>query len=212
MRTTKPIAAISYNTPKYLEEKLNELTAAKIISVWHYVCHLPEDDEGGKKTHVHVYIEPAKLIQTEELLEHFKEYDPEKPDKPKGCLPLRPSKFPDWYMYGLHDTAYLVGKGQARRYHYTRDEFTTSNEDEFNRAIHEIDFGLIAPVQALEQAIEERKTFADCLKAGVIPIQQAHNYKLVWEAILNGHTYRNDRKGHELPDDDDPENPFTPQT
>jgi hypothetical protein len=196
VRTTKPIAAISYNTPAYLEQKLRELTTAKIISVWHFICHLPEDDEGGKKNHIHLYIEPAKLIQTEDLQEHFKEFDPEKPDKPKGCLPFRSSKFADWYMYGLHDTAYLASKGQARRYHYTREEVATSNDDELNRAIHEIDFGTVAPIQALEQAIAERKTFAECLRSGIVPIQQARNYKLAWNAILESMTYRNDRETH----------------
>lgn len=198
MRTTKPIAAISYNSPAYLEERLNELTRAKLLSVWHFVCHLPEDDEGGKKSHVHLYIEPAKLLQTEDLLEQFKEYDPEKPDKPKGCLPFRSSKFSDWYMYGLHDTSYLASKGQSRRYHYTREEFSTSNEDEFNRAIHEIDFGDIAPVQALQEAIAGGATFAEALRSGLIPLQQVHNYKLAWDSLTVGATFRN---GGEIHDD-----------
>ena len=67
MRTTKPIATISFNTPEYLKLKLDELTKAKKIAFWAYIVHQPEDDEAGNKVHMHVYIEPSAMVQTEDL-------------------------------------------------------------------------------------------------------------------------------------------------
>ena len=45
MKTTKPISTISYNTPEFLENKLNELLANGLISFFAYILHEPEEDE-----------------------------------------------------------------------------------------------------------------------------------------------------------------------
>lgn len=110
MRTTKPIATISFNSPAFLKLKLEELTKAGKISFWAFIPHKPEDDEAGTKEHNHLYAEPSKMMQTDDLKAELLEFDPEHPDKPKGCLPFRTSKFADWYLYGLHDKRYLASK------------------------------------------------------------------------------------------------------
>ena len=45
MRTTKPIATISFNTPDFLKLKLNELLKAGRLSFWAFIVHKPEDDD-----------------------------------------------------------------------------------------------------------------------------------------------------------------------
>jgi len=192
VRTTKPIATISFNTPEYLRLKLDELKKAKIISLWHFIEHLPEDDEAGKKEHIHLYIEPSKLIQTEDLAEHFIEFDASKPDKPKKCLLFRSSKFDDWYMYGLHDTAYLASKGQARRYKYEHNDFITSDDDELYRASKMIDKRTLTPWIDLTEAVADGLTFADYFKSSGMPIQQINAFQKAYELIQENVTYRND--------------------
>lgn len=91
MRTTKPIATISFNSPAFLKLKLEELTKAGKISFWAFIPHKPEDDEAGTKEHNHLYAEPSKMMQTDDLKAELLEFDPEHPDKPKGCLPFRTS-------------------------------------------------------------------------------------------------------------------------
>ena len=120
MKTRLPIATITYNTDEYLQLKLNELIKARIISLWFYINHKAEDDE--KKDHKHLYIVPAKTIQTDDLCDELIEYNGS--DKPLKCLRFVNSKsFSDWFMYVLHDEGYLLSKGQKRKYHYNRDKF-----------------------------------------------------------------------------------------
>lgn len=185
MRTTKPIATISFNSASYLKLKLDELKKAKIISVYHFIEHLPEDDEAGKKQHIHLYIEPAKLVQTEELNGHFLEFDPEKPDKPKRCLPFRLSKFGDWYLYALHDTAYLIAKGQTRRYKYEHKDIITSDEDELYRASKMIDKRALTPWLGLCEAVEVGLTFAEYFVQSGMPIQQISAFEKAYMLLLS---------------------------
>jgi len=196
VRTTKPIATISFNSASYLKLKLDELKKAKVISVYHFIEHLPEDDEGGKKKHIHLYIEPSKLIQTDDLAEHFLEFDAAKPDKPRKCLLFRTSKFGDWYMYAIHDKAYLAAKGQSRRYHYCYDDIVTSDADELYRAVREIDLSHLTPLREIIQAVEDGLSFSEYLKKGRVPISQVYAYQRAFDLIAYDGTYRNDRETH----------------
>ena len=63
MKTTKPIATISYNSTEFLDLKLSDLISSKKIEYYCYIVHLGEDDESGKKDHIHPYVEPARLIE-----------------------------------------------------------------------------------------------------------------------------------------------------
>ena len=72
------------------------------------------------------------MVQTDDIREYLKEFDPNCPDKPLGCLIFQSSKFDDWYMYGLHDPEYLASKGEAREFIYSRDNFKFSDEDDFD--------------------------------------------------------------------------------
>lgn len=155
MKTTKPISTISFNTENFLHDKLTELTRAGIVSFWAYVTHQPEPgegDKGGKKIHHHVYIEPSKSIQTDDIREQLREFDPGEPDKPLGCLNFVQSKFDDWYMYGLHDAKYLASKGQSRTLHYTSDDFISSHDGDFLYMVRSIDMLSLSPYDAVVDA------------------------------------------------------------
>ena len=118
MRTSKPFSTISYNSVNFLKSKLDEMITDKWIDFYAFVRHSPEDDE--LKEHIHLYIVPSTLLQTDYITEHLQEYDSTHPDKPLGCIACKSSKFDDWYMYGLHDKAYLASKGQARKHYYVQ--------------------------------------------------------------------------------------------
>lgn len=196
MRTTKPISTISYNTPRYLVCKLTELCNAHVIAFWAFIQHQPEDDEGGDKMHCHVYVEPARMLQTEDLRAELKELDPNNPKRPLGCMPWRSSKWDDWCMYGLHDRAYLAAKGETRRYEYRLDQFATSDEDTLLCMYRQINIDKLTPWAAMAQAIEQGLTFAEYIRHGRVPIQQLRQYQLAWELLMAPVTNRNGHPGH----------------
>ena len=62
MRTKGLVSTISYNTPEFLELKLQELYKKHTISDYMFIQHIAEEDE--KKDHIHLLIEPNTLIDT----------------------------------------------------------------------------------------------------------------------------------------------------
>lgn len=195
MRTSRPIATISYNTADYLNTVLGELTRKRAITFWAWVEHYPEDDE--TKAHKHLYIVPNGQIDTDSLREQFVQVDLTNPTlKPLGTLNFRPSKFVDWYLYALHDSSYLETKGQARRYHYTLDDVVASDHDELVEEIHMMDLSKINRSLILKTAAESGLPFAELLAKGQIPLQQTPAYRMAYDAIQL-YTFRNGREGHE---------------
>lgn len=106
MATQKPISTISYNSEKFLREKLDIWVNAHIIQAYQYIPHKGED---GDKDHIHLRIEPNKKLDPMDLLEQLREYRIGE-DKPLGCRPFRPSKEEDWILYAVHDEQYLKAK------------------------------------------------------------------------------------------------------
>lgn len=197
MRTAKSISTISFNTPDFLKLKLRELTSAGRISFWSFIVHNAEDDEGGKKEHIHLFIEPSKMLQTDDLKQDFAEFDFDKPDKPKTCISFVSSKFNHWYLYSLHDRRYLASKGQSRKFHYVIDDFVSSSYDELLYRVRSIDLLSLSPYADIEDAIDHGLTFQEYFARGTIPIQQIKLYEIAWNLMQSDLLNRNGRKGHE---------------
>lgn len=198
MRTTKPVSTISFNSPEFLEIKLNELLKAGRISFWSFITHKPEDDEGGNKVHSHLYIEPAKMLQTDDLRAELKEFDPCKPDKPKGCISFNSSKFDHWYLYGLHDKRYLASKGLSRRFHYTHDEMHASDADDLLFKARSIDLVSLSPYADMEDAQRNGLTWAEYFSRGTVPLPQVALFERAWNMLLQVKTERNGRANHPM--------------
>lgn len=199
MRTTKPIATISFNTPSYLKLKLNELQKAGRISFWAYVVHKPEDDEGGKKEHCHVYVEPSKMLQTDDLKDELIEPDPTHPEgKPRGCISWNSSKFDPWYLYALHDKRYLASKGQSRRFHYVHDDIVTSDEDDLRFKARSIDMLSLSPYADMEDAIKQGVTWPEYFARGTVPLQQIGNFERAWYFLFDNVTERSGKPNHPM--------------
>lgn len=197
MRTTKPVSTISFNTPAYLQLKLQELTRAHVLSFWAYIVHKPEDDEAGNKEHAHVYMEPSKMVQTDLIRDELREYDPEKPDKPRGTLTFRSSKFGPWYLYALHDKRYLASKGQSRRFHYDHDAIVASDDDDLLAMSREIDMLSISPYADMLDAQAHGLTWAEYFARGTVPLAMVQQFERAWHLLIQERTDRNYREGHE---------------
>lgn len=197
MRTTKPISTISFNTSAFLRLKLNELTSAGILSFWAFVEHQPEDDEGGRKVHHHLYVEPSKMLQTDEIRHELLEPDPDN-EKPRGCLTWNSSKFADWYLYSKHDSSYLASKGQSRKYEYRHEAFYTSDSDDLLFKVKSIDITHLTPFQAMREAQDIGLTFAEYFSMGKVPLPQVKLFESAWNLLASGDVYRNTKPNHPM--------------
>jgi hypothetical protein len=130
MRTSKPIATISYNTQEFLVNQLEVLIKNQKISDYIFINHFAEEDE--KKNHIHLWIKPNTLLDTMDLQKYFLELDPQNPTKPLKCIDFVPSKVDDWILYTQHYEPYLASKFESREYHYTKDDFIYHDEDNFD--------------------------------------------------------------------------------
>lgn len=198
MRTTKPISTISFNTEAFLRLKLNELLKAKRISFWAFINHKAEDDEGGKKEHFHVYVEPSKMLQTDDLRDELREFDPVHPDKPLGCISWNSSKFDPWYLYALHDKRFLASKGQTRRFHYEHDDVIASDADDLLAKAKSIDLLGLSPFQDMIDAIDHGVTWDEYFSRGTVPFPQVRNFESAWYSLVRSRTYRAGRQGHPM--------------
>lgn len=196
MKTRKPITTISYNTDGFLITKLEELRKAKIISIWFFVNHKAEVDE--KKDHKHLWILPAKTIQTDDLYDELLEPDLQHLDKPPlKCLHFQScNSFADWYLYSLHDKSYLLRKGQKRAFSYTIDDFVCSDRDELDEFVREIDMTDYSAMGRLTEAIDQGLSFDEYLRRGSVPVQLFNQYQKAWEYLTCGGTDRNGRSSH----------------
>ncbi len=196
MRTRKPTSTITYNTPDYLIFKLEELRKAKKLSFWAFINHQAEVDE--KKDHIHLFVDPAIQIQTEDLREELREFDPYHPDKPLGCISFTSSKFDDWYLYALHDEAYLASKGQSREIHYLPEEIITSDSDDLFHRIRQIDMLKISRYGHMLSSIKTGLTWTEYFARGNVPIQQINAFKTAYTTLqeYQGTCYRADRETH----------------
>lgn len=217
MRTSKPISTISYNTEPFLRLTLDRLITNKVISFYAFIPHFPEDDEAGNKEHIHLYAEPCKLIQTEDIRDLF--IEPcltNSTAKPLGCITFRTSKFADWYLYSIHDEAYLASKGQKRRYHYKYEDVRTIDQDELLYRVRTIDLTSTSPYQSMLEAQREGLTWDQYFRRGTIPITQLTLWRQAWFTLLApSYTYRNGYDGHvintETGEIDTPSTPPTPE-
>lgn len=130
MATQKPISTISYNSTAFLKEKLDTWLSSHIIQAYQFIWHKGED---GDKDHIHLRIEPNKVLDPMDLQEQLNEYV-RGSDKPLGCRPFRPSKEEDWILYSVHDEQYLAlkynggEKGEKLPYHW-QDIIVPDNYD-----------------------------------------------------------------------------------
>lgn len=194
MKTSKPFSTISYNTADYLTNKLDDLFQRRVIDFYAWIKHYPEEDES--KEHKHLYIVPNGRVDTDQVLLYLIENDPQNPTRPFVCLRPRSSKFADWYLYALHDTAYLASKGQARKYHYGIADIVSADNDYLIEEIHQIDFAKINRLASLREAVTRGVSFEELLYNGSIPIQQTYAYRQAYDLMSHYKLQRDKNPTH----------------
>lgn len=194
MRTTKPISTISYNTTQYLIDRLDDLVKAGKITAWFFIEHQPEEDE--TKAHKHLYIELTKLIQTEDLRKEFIEPTPTS-SKPLGCMPFQSSKFDDWYLYGLHDSAYLATKGETRGIEYSHADFVSSDEDYFDELARKVKRETGGIFRRIKEAVELGMSWTQLASSGRIPLNLINQSREVYNSLRSEHITRGKKSSHE---------------
>lgn len=195
MRTSKPIATISYNSEEYLRYKLEELIKAHKICDYYFIHHYKEEDEA--KDHIHLWLKPNTLLDTMDLQNHFKEPDQNNPTKPLGCIDFTSSKLDDFILYGLHLEAYLAFKGEKRAYHYTKEDFRYNDADTFNEvynhALKGSDFA--KRFQLIQMLQDETINPVDLINSGLVSFNQSGQV-LAYQRLQDESLYRNGRKTH----------------
>lgn len=205
MPTKRPLSTISYNTEPFLVATLEELIKARVLSFYAYIGHDPEPDESHDdsppgKSHFHVYMEPNRSVDPAELRARFSEPDLQHPGrKALGCMKIRFSDFPDWYLYGLHDEGYLASKGQARIHHYLDENFHYSDEDDWYNEVSQVDRLALVPATAkIKSYIQAGKTFHDMVADGLVPVNLIGQFEKAFDILANGPRFtRNGRPGHD---------------
>lgn len=200
MRTSRPFSTISYNTTSFLRARLDDLVSRSVLDFWVFVEHQPEVDE--TKPHKHLFCIPSRQIDTGAFSEHLKEILPSDPlSKPLGCMPCRASKFDDWYLYAIHDAAYLAGKGQSRRLHYTIDDFVSSCDDYFLELRHQIDYSRQNLQFKIAEAVYAGETFSSLVSSGLVPLTLIGQAEKFYSVLVSDRLERACRKNHESEDE-----------
>lgn len=195
MKTSKPFSTISYNTIDFLSGKLNDLVQRRIISFYCFIKHYKEDDES--KDHIHLIVFPNGQYQTDQLQDYLQEPDfTDLTKKPLGIMPCQSSKWDDWYLYTIHDSAYLASKNQTRKHHYLEQDFKTSDTDYMHELVRTIDYSKYAKTQEFVQQVLNGKSLLELLKNGSIPAPQFNAWKSMYEFLKFGETYRDNRETH----------------
>lgn len=203
MRTSKPIATISYNSQEFLVLKLGELIRRHKISDYIFINHFAEADE--KKNHIHLWIKPNTLLDTMDLQDFFCELDDKHPTKPLKCIDFRPSEVDDFILYGQHYAPYLASKGESREYHYSRDDFVYNDEDTFEERYNHAYKGSewARRNQILEMLSRNELSPTDLILNGSVPLNLASQLNAFKYMQRNyGITTRDDRPNHEVDEDE----------
>ena len=196
MRTSKLISTISYNTKEFLDHQLKQLYADHKISDYIYVYHYAEDDE--LKNHIHLVIKPNCLFDTMDLQDYFKEYDPNNPLEPLGCIDFKVSKMDDWILYCLHFPPYMAWKGQSRKFQYDPGECVFADrmtfQENYLHAMKESEFAY--QYNLLRDLQRDNIAPVDLINNGRVPLVMASQLRS-YMLMAGKETFRNGKKGHD---------------
>ena len=182
MRTSKPISTISYNTSEFLREKVEYWKSRGLIEFGMWIKHEPDED--NKKAHFHLYLQPAKLIQTMDLEEDSKELDPAHPDKPLKMMVFRVSKPSDWLLYGIHDKVYLAEKGLTRNHHYSFDDVESTCEDSLKDMISHVSDERKGKLEyRIIELVDLGMCWSSIVRSGLIPVRHMAGARIFYQAL-----------------------------
>ena len=187
MDTYKPFSTIGYNTEPFLLERLKELQSIYPDLFWCYIYH---SDEPNKKLHYHLYIEPNIRIREHEfamIRKSFEECE-EGSELPLACMPFRKSNFKDWYLYGLHDAAYLRAKKLQRvTLNYSPECVKTSDVSMLEDYVAMLDpTEFESPIDKIIICYDNGMAMHEAMSYLRIPYSAMYGFRNIWENYIKG--------------------------
>ena len=194
MQTSRLISTISYNTPSFLACRLADLVKGGIIEYAHWIHHEPEEDE--RKDHFHLVLQPNKRLDTSALRKQFVEL-PVGSSAPLGVMPFQISRMSDWLLYGVHDRAYLIQKGQKRLVAYKFEDIATTEPDLLDTQWKEAHEGENTRMRQVIEMAESGVGWMEVVRLGIVPPGQFFAFREVFFTFAQPGTDRAGRAGHE---------------
>ena len=190
-KTQRPLSTISYNTFDFLKTKLEELRKRGDLDFWCFILHHGEENEDGskEKEHFHVYMQPGTALDRRELRQEFVQFYKSE-SLPRGFMPILPSNFTDWYLYGLHDKEYLCAKGQSRIYSYYDRDMHRSDDTFYWELVHRIDRTKINPLGEVVRAAQSGISFAEFITTHQLSLLQVRSAQFVFQQVQGGIVYK----------------------
>lgn len=201
-KTIKPLSTISYNTYEFLLGKLNDLVQRGDIDFFCFIHHFGEKNEDGskEKDHFHVFVQPGTALDRRQLRNEFVQFYRNE-SLPRGFMPMQPSDWFNWYLYGLHDNEYLQAKGQSREYHYTDKDMVRSDDTYYWDLIHRIDRTRINPLGEVVRAAQSGMDFSEFVTSHPLSLLQVRSAQFVFEQVQRASAFgslnRAGRNDHE---------------
>lgn len=182
MRTRRTISTVTYNTDMWLATNMKKWLDCGWIDWAHWIRHNPETDE--TKSHVHLILQPAKMLDTSELIKETYELDTVNVGKLLCCQPWRySSSIDDWLLYAVHDEGYLAFKGQKRDIHYTIDDICSTNPDFLREQFRAIDMRKYGLGKRLAEMVKAGNSWETAITSGLIPPAQWRYWKEIFMAL-----------------------------
>lgn len=190
-KTQRPLSTISYNTFDFLRAKLEELRKRGDLDFWCFIRHHGETNEDGskEKEHFHVYLQPGTALDRRELRQQFIQFYKNE-SLPRGFMPMQPSNWSDWYLYGLHDKEYLTSKGQSREFYYSDRDMVRSDDTFFWELVHRIDRTKINPLGEVVRAAQSGISFAEFITTHQLSLLQVRSAQFVFQQVQGGLAFK----------------------
>ena len=175
MKTGIPISTIAYGQDD-LELALVRLEDLQVISFWAYIPHKGEGSGlSENKDHQHVYVELDEKVKLLDFKDYFR-----RSDGTGITINWRKSDFQNWYWYVLHDPAYLESKGIYREFHYSPEDFITSDFRELDRLFNETE---VPEPCRVRKAIMSGHSLRDMYLEGLLKPSNAVGLKIITECL-----------------------------
>lgn len=182
MRTRRIISTVTYNTDMWLAVNMKKWLDCGMIDWAHWIRHSPETDE--TKSHVHLVIQPAKILDTSALIKETYELDVTQPGKLLCCQPWRyTASMDDWLLYAIHDEGYLAFKGQSREKHYGIEDVCSTSPEFLREQFKGIDMRKYGLGKRLAEMVAAGNTWETVITSGAIPPAQFRFWKEVYFAL-----------------------------
>lgn len=183
MVTYRPFGFISYNSYGFLKFTLDKLVTDETFfrcACWYH------ESLNSEKDHFHCWIEPNHSLNTDLLKPLFDEVNEDGSHQSIAIRPRCGSKFPDAYLYGIHDSDYLQSKGKRRELVNIQSDKHIYIGD-FKEDIEDAEFyrfkSCLAPYQIIKNLVDEGLSLADIYIRLRTPFSQMSAVRMIYRLV-----------------------------